>query len=327
MNAMFGAAPLSFDRDGADWPNRDASRFVEAGGLRWHVQRMGAGPQMLMIHGTGAATHSWEALLPRLAARFDVLAPDLPGHGFTRSKRAPDLSLPGIARATTALTRSQDFRPKVVVGHSAGAAILARMCLDGAIAPDLFISLNGAWLPFEGAAQVLFPSMAKLLFLNPLAPRLFAWSADRTSVRKLLAGTGSTIGERGVELYTRLFGNPVHVASALGMMANWSLTELARELPKLKPRMLLIVGAGDKAVSPKISATVAGRIPGAMVEIIPAAGHLVHEEKPDAVAELIFAYAASVEAGSRADPGSGGRNVRARAGPRPSGSDRVLSIR
>ncbi len=232
---------LYFARDGADWPNSDASAFVDAGGLRWHVQRMGSGPELFMIHGTGASTHSWEGLAPLLASRFHVTAPDLPGHGFTSSKTAPDLSLPGMARSVAALLASLDCEPQVVVGHSAGAAILARLCLDGTITPKLFVSLNGAFLPFEGAARYFFPSMAKLLFLNPLAPRLFAWAADEVTVANLLRGTGSKIGRRGVELYRRLLRNPAHVAGALGMMANWDLIDLRQELPNLKPKVLLIV--------------------------------------------------------------------------------------
>src|SRR5206468_2126887 len=63
----------------ADWPNRAASLAVEAGGLRWHVQRAGHGPVLLLLHGTGAATHTWRDLLPLLATDFTVVAPDLPG--------------------------------------------------------------------------------------------------------------------------------------------------------------------------------------------------------------------------------------------------------
>ena len=48
---------LIWSRDGGDWPNREASAFVEAAGIRWHVQRMGEGPPLLLLHGTGAATH------------------------------------------------------------------------------------------------------------------------------------------------------------------------------------------------------------------------------------------------------------------------------
>jgi magnesium chelatase accessory protein len=283
---------LAFAQDGADWPNREASAFVGAGGFTWHVQRMGMGPELLMLHGTGASTHSWETLEPLLARRFQVVAPDLPGHGFTTAKKAPDLSLPGMARSVAVLLTALDFQPQVVVGHSAGAAILARLCLDATIAPKLFVSLNGAFLPFEGSARFLFPSMARLLFLNPLAPRLFAWSATHASVANLLRGTGSKIGRRGVELYARLLANPNHVAGALGMMANWDLTDLRRDLPNLSAKLVLIVGQDDRAIPPQAATVVAAGIPGAVVETIPHAGHLAHEELPERVCELILDYAA-----------------------------------
>ncbi len=289
---IWGAEPLSFERDGADWPNREASAFVETRGVRWHVQRMGKGPELLLIHGTGASTHSWERLMPLLAKHFDVVAPDLLGHGFTRTKKAPDLSLAGMARAMAALLEKLDFRPKVVVGHSAGAAILARLCLDHTIKPSVFISLNGAFLPFGGAAAFLFPTIAKMLFLNPLAPRVFAWAADRRAVENLMRGTGSRIDRRGVDLYVRLLGNPAHVAGAIGMMANWDLSRLSRELPKLEPKVVFIVGQEDRAVHPDDAAALAGAIPGASVEAIPNAGHLAHEEKPEEVCELILREAA-----------------------------------
>ena len=184
---------LTLARDGRDWPNTDASQMVEAGGLRWHAQRMGAGRKMLLVHGTGASTHSWRALAPLLAERFDILAPDLPGHGFSDSLRSGVASLPAMSKALHQLLETLDFQPDIVVGHSAGAAILARMCLDGMIAPKLLVSLNGAFLPFEGLAGQLFPPMARLLFLNPIAPRLFAWSADKAAVSRLLRGMGSVI--------------------------------------------------------------------------------------------------------------------------------------
>ncbi len=292
---MFGLSSrkrLAFARDGADWPNREASDFLEAGGFNWHFQRMGKGPKLLLLHGTGASTHSFEALEPLLAQRFEVVAPDLPGHGFTTPRKSPDLSLPGMARSVLALLTALDFRPEVVVGHSAGAAILARLCLDSTIAPKLFVSLNGAFLPFAGAGRFLFPSIAKLLFLNPLAPRLFAWSANDASVANLLRGTGSKIGRRGVELYARLLADPDHVAGALGMMANWDLTDLRGDLPDLEPDVLLIVGQNDKAIPPRAARVVAMEIPGAVVETIPDAGHLAHEEESERVCELILNYAA-----------------------------------
>ncbi len=74
-------------------------------------------------------------------------------------------------------------QPEVAVGHSAGAAILARMCLDGKIAPRLLVSLNGAFMPFGGAANQLLSPLAKLLVLNPVVPRVFAWQASNPQMR------------------------------------------------------------------------------------------------------------------------------------------------
>jgi magnesium chelatase accessory protein len=275
-----------------DWPKSAASQMVEAGGLRWHVQRMGADPshhrpRMLLVHGTGASTHSWRALAPLLARRFEVLAPDLPGHAFSAPIPSGPASLSAMSRVLNHLLTALDFKPDIVVGHSAGAAILARMCLDGRIAPRLLVSLNGAFLPFEGLAGHLFPPIARLLFLNPLAPRLFAWSADRTTVTRLLRGTGSMIEPAGVDQYVHLFSDKEHVAGVLAMLANWSLEQLQRDLGKLKTPLALVVGAQDKAVPPESARQVLSRAPGARLERLRGLGHLAHEENPVLVADLI----------------------------------------
>ena len=279
----------NWERDGGDWPNRSASRFVEAAGLRWHIQEMGPeqAPTLLLVHGTGAATHSWRALAPLLAKDFHVLALDLPGHGFTDPLPSGRLSLPGMAAALGSLLDALGVAPAIMVGHSAGAAILARMCLDGRSAPRLLVALNGALAPFPGLASVLFPSLARMLFLNPVTPRIFAWSADQPAVERLIRGTGSRLDAQGLDLYRRLFRFPGHVAGALGMMANWNLAALDRDLPRLAVPTLLIVGGTDKAIAPETAFSVQTRIPGAKVELLRNLGHLAHEEAPDMVAGVI----------------------------------------
>lgn len=278
---------LTLARDGRDWPNSDASQMVEAGGLRWHAQRMGAGPKMLLVHGAGASTHSWRGLAPLLATRFDILAPDLPDHGFSDSLRSGVPSLPAMSKALHHLLDALDFQPDIVVGHSAGAAILARMCLDGLIAPRLLVSLNGAFLPFEGLAGHLFPPMARLLFLNPIAPRLFAWSADKAAVGRLLRGMGSVIEPAGVDQYVRLFSNKTHVEGVLAMFANWDLVPLQRDLAKLKTPLVLIAAAQDRAVPPETARQIQAKLPGARIERLRGLGHLAHEENPALLADLI----------------------------------------
>ena len=292
--SLFLGPPLDWARDGADWPNRNDSTFVTAAGLRWHVQRQGKGPQMLLLHGTAAASHSWRDLMPALARRFTVVAPDLPGHGFTAMPPRHRLALPGMAKALAGLLEALDVRPAVVVGHSAGAAIAARLCLDKAIDPALLVSLNGAWLPFPGSSGILFPLLARALFLNPLTPRVFAAMADRHAVKRLITQTGSNLDDRGIALYGRLLRNPVHVSGSLGMMANWDLDSLNAALPKLTRRIVLMVGENDLAVPPSGAETVRRRVPDGTVLRLRDLGHLAHEESPAEVAAEILAAAEAV---------------------------------
>jgi magnesium chelatase accessory protein len=280
---------LDWARDGADWPNRASSRFVATGGLRWHVQVAGTGPVLLLLHGTGASTHSWRALLPRLTQRFTVVAPDLPGHGFTSTPAAHRLTLPGIARSLAALLGELELVPEVAAGHSAGAAIMLRMNIDGLLPARALVSINGAMLPLPGLAGLLFPPAAKLMSVLPFAPRAFAWRATRRdTVEQLIGSTGSTLDTEGVTLYRRLVSNPGHVAGALAMMANWNVAPLARDLPALKARLTLLVGSGDETVSPEESRRVHRMVPGSRLVELDGLGHLAHEEAPDIAAGHIL---------------------------------------
>jgi magnesium chelatase accessory protein len=279
---------LSWDRDGADWPNCEASRFVVASGLRWHFQQMGEGPILLLLHGTGAATHTWRDLAPLLASRFTVIAPDLPGHGFTAPLESKRLSLPGMAAAVGDLLGALAVTPSLVVGHSAGAAVAAQMTLDGYIEPTRIVCLNGALLPFRGLAGPFYAPLAKLLSLNPLVPRLFAMGATSSSaVDRMIRNTGSSIDARGLGLYGRLLRSPAHLAGALGMMANWDLNSLERELPTIGQRLVLVACGDDGAIPATEAFRTRDAAPGAEVIYLRKLGHLGHEERPQLFADII----------------------------------------
>jgi magnesium chelatase accessory protein len=281
-----------WERDGRDWPHRQSSQFVRAGGVRWHVQRFGQGPVALLVHGTGASSHSWSRSAEWLAQRFTVVIPDLPDHGFSEAPASYRLSLPQMSDGLHKLLKALDVSPVFAVGHSAGAAVLASLCLKGAIRPGLLVSVNGAWLPFKGLAGQIFPSIAKLLYLNPFTPRLFAWSVDRSTVLRLVGETGSKIDGRGLELYERLLRRPGHVAGALGMMANWDLEPLVNQLACLDLPVILLAGSKDRSIPPQESRRVAAMLPNARVEILEGLGHLAHEERPKEIASLVLKLAA-----------------------------------
>lgn len=279
---------LDWTSDGADWPNRESSSFVEAGGLSWHVQRMGEGPVVLLLHGTGASTHSWRDLAPRLAERFTVVAPDLPGHAFTGRPRSRDLSLTNMTRLLCKLVEALDVQPAIIVGHSAGAAVALRMALDKCVAPAAIVSLNGALFPFSGVARHVFPPVARLMLLNPFMPRIFTKQAQSPQrVERLIMNTGSKIDETGLALYKRLFRQPGHVLGALAMMANWDLQPLQDALGEIETPVVLVAAENDKAIPPSTSMRARDDLPNARAVYLRGLGHLAHEEAPGQIAEII----------------------------------------
>jgi magnesium chelatase accessory protein len=121
-----------------------------------------------------------------------------------------------------------------------------------------------------------------------LAPRLFArQAADPAVVERMARDTGSSLDPIGLELYSRLARRPGHVAAALRMMAGWDLKPLARDLPRLRLPLHLVVGGNDRAVRPAEASRVRDLTPTAEVIRLPRLGHLAHEERPDEVAGLI----------------------------------------
>jgi magnesium chelatase accessory protein len=227
--------------------------------------------------------------MPVLARTHTVIAPDLPGMGFTSAARGDQLSLDGMARAVRALLDALGVEaPEIVAGHSAGAAIGARMCLDGLPARRL-VSINGALMPLNGWAGVWFAPIARALVSLPGVARFLSWrAADRRLVAELLHGTGSSIDEEGVEYYARLFRRPEHVAATLGMMAAWDLPGLRRDLPRLSVPTLLVVGQQDRTIRPTEARRFQALVPSARVVKLPGLGHLAHEEAPDLVARAIL---------------------------------------
>ena len=290
---------LDWERDGADWPLRQYSRFVQTPRLRWHVQYAphadAQAPTVLLLHGTGASTHSWRDVFVLLSARCSVLALDFPGHAFTATPAPAEVatlfSLPGMAAGVAELLAQMGIVPHTIVGHSAGAAVACMLSLDGHIEPQRIVSLNGALLPLDGLAGQLFSPMAKLLAKAPFVPELFSWQAAQPAVmQRLLDGTGSTLDAQGRALYQKLIAQPAHSAGALAMMAHWDLHTFWTRLPALQTPLTLVAGEQDLIVPPSVAERAWAslkRQPPTPVTRLRGLGHLAHEEQPDTLAQCI----------------------------------------
>lgn len=275
----------------ADWPNRLLSRRVHAPPIRWHLQDTGgSGPVVLLLHGAGASCHSWRDVLPILGRKRRVIALDLPGQGFSRLAGRGGTGLDEMARAIGTLISREGWKVDALVGHSAGAAVALRLCLDLVPPPRAVVGINAALGTFEGLSGVLFPLMARVLAGTSLTAQVFAATASASRARRLLAETGSRIGEDGVAEYLHLMRDPRHVDGTLTMMARWRLEALTARLPRIGLPVLFLVGDADRAVPPSVSETAARSMPGARVEHLPGLGHLCHEEAPHEVCRRIEAF-------------------------------------
>ncbi|HMO73440.1 MAG TPA: alpha/beta fold hydrolase [Paracoccaceae bacterium] len=275
----------------ADWPHRAFSQTVVAGPHRWHVQVMGEGPDLLLLHGAGGGGLSSRGLAPLLSPRFRLIVPDLPGQGHTRPGRRDRFGLDAMAEDLGHLCDALGATPDAAIGHSAGAALALRLA---EVRPLRAVAgLNAALGTFDGVAGVLFPLIARALRAAPFVPQVFARLTGTTSkVAALLSSTGSTLDAEGVELYRRLVARPDHVEGALAMMAAWRLEGLLGRLPQITLPVLLLAGANDRTVPPEVSARAAGRLPQADCRSLPGLGHLMHEEAPGRIAAPILDWLA-----------------------------------
>jgi magnesium chelatase accessory protein len=280
---------MRWPQDAAGWPMAEHSRFVHHRPHRWHLQEAGQGETLLLVHGAGGATQSWRGLFPRLARFYHVVAIDLPGQGFTQSGARSRSGLDAMAEDIISLCRHEGIVPRIVIGHSAGAAIALRMAELGAAPQAEVIGINAALANFKGVAGWLFPMLAKVLALSPFAAGLFAASATEASVRNLIRGTGSDLDAEGIGLYLRLAQDQAHVDGTLAMMAQWQLDGLLSRLPALQRKVTLITGDGDLAVPPRTSVDVVAILPEARHISLAGLGHLAHEEDPDRVFDTIRA--------------------------------------
>ena len=277
------------------WPHAQHSQFIQAGGIQWHVQIMGQGPVLLLLHGTGSGSFSWRGLMPLLSAHFQVIAPDLPGHAFTSRGPEGSLSMQGMSEGLRALLLQLNVTPSIIGGHSAGAAIAANMLLQQrALSQTQLIGFNPAWLPLPGLPSLIFRPAAKLAAINPVSAWATAKLASKPAmIEKSILQTGSQLDAQGLALYQSVFSHSGHVHSVLNMMAAWQLDTLSKSLPQLQNKVSILVGMQDQTVPPSMAHAACKLMPQARVFEQHGLGHLAHEEDPAGTAQLILTHCES----------------------------------
>ncbi len=110
------------------------TRKVEIGAHRLHVLTGGAGPPLLLLHGYPQTHVAWHAVAPRLAERFALVVPDLPGYGDSEGP-APDpanelYSKRAMAAVLLGLMDRLGHADFLLAGHDRGARVAYRLAFD-----------------------------------------------------------------------------------------------------------------------------------------------------------------------------------------------------
>ena len=271
-----------------DWPNRRHSRGVAIGKLDWHVQLAGAGPVVLLLHGSGASAHSWADVFSAMAESATVVAPDLPGHGYTRGATLSELTLPRIAADLTALLAALGLdAPALVVGHSSGAALALRMALGTQLAPRRVLGFNPSLIaPPDIYTRVFGPLITPLATSSPVSS-LLAMMANRSGmIDGLLDSTGSNLSREQRARYATLFADAQHVRGALGFMAAADLPALLDDARGTAVPCSFVLGAQDAWIPGRpLRDVIARHLPSAVIDTWDG-GHLLHEIEPLRAATL-----------------------------------------
>jgi pimeloyl-ACP methyl ester carboxylesterase len=274
-------------------------RFVEIGGLRQHVVELGeraaaaAAPAIVLLHGAGCNLEDMRlALGERLAARHRVILLDRPGLGWSERGGLDGSSPAYQAAMLNAVLERLEVQRAIVVGHSWGGLLALTLALDHpqrvaglvVIAPPTHPWLgHSTWLnsafgiPLFGwlfAHTLTLPFGALLItpgFRNAFRPEaLPPGYMKRTAARLLLRPA-------------TLLANAADIAGL-----NASLQRQAERYGTLSAPLIIITGDRDTIVSPRHHAMrLAAAVSGAMLEVLPGSGHLLHHAAADRIVAAV----------------------------------------
>jgi len=281
------------------WPLSVTSQFVTIDNIDFHVQISGTGPDILLLHGAGASSHSFYGMATKLAENYRVICPDLPGQGFTTLLPPEQVGLRAFSEYLRALLAQLGVAPQWIVGHSAGSALAAQLALDLPQQPLGLLCINAAFKPFGAMAAPFFSGAARWLANSRWLPKALASPTLRwRATASMLSDTGSHVSPLSSRCYGALLAQPDHIAGTLRMMAGWDLPPLLRRLSDIDALVWLVACEGDRTIPPIRSTSVAHHFARCRTVRVPALGHLGHEESPDAFVDLVHQLVTQSIAGS-----------------------------
>ncbi|MBU0508209.1 2-succinyl-6-hydroxy-2,4-cyclohexadiene-1-carboxylate synthase [bacterium] len=269
-------------------------RWVDVGGVRWHVEWRGhaENPVLAMVHGFAGSLRTWDALLPELETKYRVLLVDLPGHGDTPFPEKADFALRDLWEALGKLLLELSPDPPLLCGYSMGGRIALHV---GIHAPNFLhrLILIGASPGIESETERTARQLSDHKLAEDILLKGTEWFADYWATLPLFESQKRLPTDVQARLRdARIRCDARGLAYALERFGTGRQEFLAGDLHKLTCPLLLLAGALDEkfCASNRLIAAHCGSTSVHRLEILDA-GHAVHIEKPSAVVREIIAFA------------------------------------
>ena len=254
------------------------SHVVQAGTLRIAFEREGSGPPLLLMHGAEASRLMFAALMPHLGRHFTVIAYDQRDCGDTEGPEAGS-TLADLTEDARHLVEALGFGRVHVFGSSFGGRVAQALALLHPSHVSRLV-LGSTW-PLPDDHEVLCPDASRLAALRRHLPataeELATWFLpeaflqQRPELRRVFAGA-----------------RPDSARSA--RRAATVRTSLALDIAAIAAPTLLVAGELDRVVPPDVTLSMATRIRGAEVALLPGIGHATALQAPELLARHLVPF-------------------------------------
>ncbi len=285
-------------------------KFIDIHGDRIAVREAGAGEPILLIHGMAGSSQTWRAIMPALAKKYRVIAPDLLGHGQSAKPRS-DYSLGAFAVGLRDILDELEVESATVIGHSLGGGVAMQFLYQHpSYCRRLVLISSGGLGQDVGLILRLLSAPGAELVMPIIAPSPVLKVGDL--VRSWLSSRGLR-SPRGAEIWNAYssFSDPQTRDAFLRTLRSvvdyrgqavsaLNRLQLRSELPTLA-----IWGEQDTIIPVDHAYAALQARPDCRLEVLPDVGHFAHVEAPALVADLIDEFiSTTIDSPANSIPGS-----------------------
>lgn len=253
---------------------------------RIHYLESGVGEPLLLIHGIGQSLYTWRSVFPDLSDNYRVIAIDLPGHGYSDRPESLAYSMDEMAHVIKLFLAAKHIESAHMVGFSTGAMYMLRFL---SLYPDCVANCIAI------APGGITDDMPKLVrSLKNRVKAVFARNLFSASdVRKLLlqcVSDPAIVDDRMVKQYYLPLSDGLSREAVMYAVQNFDMDAVAEGLMPVDHEVLVLWGKEDAWHEPSSSVYFQGVLQSGRYYLIRNTGHLLQEENPHKLLEVIFSY-------------------------------------